>query len=214
MFRTAEELADLLQGTKETVDAAYDATCSKHGSEVANAAIMTFFRNSVLQYFTRDNNARSNMEELLYRDNEIYQILADYAISSYILNEMECDLSHDDLSSYVRDMNGELDYSGTRPIKVLALASTVNNYWALNILSVNKKLKSELLGCFIQERYVDDKRFDLDNTPSIRLVRFPDEYKPVFMSKTRLNDDVRNMNSDDMLDDYVPPTRRNSASTK
>lgn len=210
----SKELADLLQGIKETIDSAYDTTCSKHGDEVANAAIMTFFKNGVLQYFTRDNDARKNMEELSYRGNELYQVLADYAISSYILNEMKCDISQDELGAYARDFNGELDYSGRTPIKVLALASTVNNYWATNILSVNKKLKSELLVNFIQERYVADKRYDLDNTPSVRLVRFSDEKRPVFMSKAKLNNDVRNMNSDDVIDDYIPPTRRDISSTK
>lgn len=41
--RNPEELEDLLQGIKETIDNAYEVTKNKYGVETANAAIMNFF---------------------------------------------------------------------------------------------------------------------------------------------------------------------------
>lgn len=214
MDRTNEELADTLQGIKETIDKAYEVTQRKHGTEVANAAIYTFFKCDTLQYFTQDEDARKNMEELIYRPNEHYQVLADYAISSYILNGMECDISCEDLAKYANDRYEKLDYSGSTPVKILALASAQSNYWATNLLSINRKLKAELLNCFIQERYVLDRKEELDSVSRVKMVHFSDQERPIFMSKIRLNNDVRNMNSDEEFPEYIPPTRRETSVKK
>lgn len=209
---TTEELEDLLQGIKETVDNAYEVTKNKYGVNTANAAIMNFFYNYDLKHFTRDENARENMRELTYRYNEIFQILMDYAVSSYILNEMKCDIPYSKLYEYANDDEGVLDYSGKTAVKIVALASASNNYWTTNLITINKKLLSELITNFILERYVNNKKEELDRTKKAALVKFLDKDKYFLMSKVQLNNDIRNMNNDENLPEYIPPTRRNKFS--
>lgn len=211
--RTPEELEDLLQGIKETIDNAYEVTKNKYGVETANAAIMNFFYNEDLKHFTRDENARENMRELAARSNEIYQILIDYAISSYILNNMQCDIPYTELGEYANDKLGQLNYSGKTAVKIIALASACNNYWTANFFHLNKKLLTELITNFILERYINKKKEMLDNTEKVQLIKFLDKDKKTLMSKFKLNNDIRNMNRDENLPDYIPPTRRDNLSS-
>lgn len=231
MGKTSEELADLLKGTKETIDNAYDATKRKHGVENADTAMELFLKRDVLAYFTGDESTRDNMQELLDRPYEIYQVLFDYAMSSFILNDMNSvpyaeliDYSRDsnDRSSthsdefinYSLDSNMDFDYSGRKSVQIVALAAAFNPYWTVNLVAYNKKLRESLIDSFIQERYVEDRRDELDNAANIpKLVRFTDTDERIFMNKDRLNLAIEKMNEADDLGEYIPPTRR-SGTTK
>lgn len=153
------------------------------------------------------------MRELAARSNEIYQILIDYAISSYILNNMQCDIPYTELEEYANDKLGQLNYSGKTAVKIIALASACNNYWTANFFHLNKKLLTELITNFILERYINKKKEMLDNTEKAELIKFLDKDKKTLMSKFKLNNDIRNMNRDENLPDYIPPTRRDNLSS-
>lgn len=203
-------LEEKLKLIKKLVDEAYDTTKNKYNENWANTAITNCFLYSKSNNFTRDNNARTNINSLLNRPNEIYQILLEYAISSYLLNNMECDISSEELQAYATDFEGKLDYSGKKAIKIAAIATATNTYWTYNMLAVNKKLKLELVLNFVTERYIQNKRQELDSTNKVRLIKIntKDKQKQLLMSKTKLNIDVRNMNNDDDIEEYIPPTKK------
>lgn len=207
MIRTNEELADLFKGTKETIDNAYDATKRKHGIENADAAMMLFFKRDVVAYFTNDEGDRDNMQELLSRPYEIYQVLFDYAISSFILNDMS-NARYAELVNYAMDPNGTLNYSGKRAVQIVALGASFNPYWTANLIAYNQKLRESLIDSFVQERYVEDRRDELDNANMPRLVRFTDTDERFFMNKDKLNFATKKMNEINDLGEYIPPTRK------
>lgn len=209
--KSNEEFADLFNGVKEMVDNAYDATRRKHGVENADIALTTFFKSNIVSYFTSDDNARSNMEELLGRPFEFLQLLLDYSMSSFILNDMQCDITYGELINYATEYKDKLDYSDKIPVKVVALAAASNPYWAIELVCSNHQLEEGLIDNFIQERYVLERRDELDSTNQPRLIRFPDTEERFFMNKDRLNIAIQNMNQEKMLGEYIPPTRRNGA---
>jgi len=202
------ELEQKLQQIKDMIDDAYDVTKNKYTEADANHAIFNYFLNYKANGITRDNNARQNLKDFLYRPNEFYQILLDYAISSYISNNMNCDITYEELIKYLNDKDGSLDYSGTKPIKLVALATGINTYWAVNIISVNQKLKTELIINLITERYIQNKRQQLDVGKKVKIVKLPGYSKDVMISKNKLNNDVRNMNNDDEYEEYIVPSRK------
>ena len=202
-----QDLEKNLQLIKTLIDNAYDTTKNKYNEEWANNAIVECFQFYKANSFTRENNSRENIKSLLDRQNEIPQILLDYAISSFILNDMKCDITMSDLTAYVNDYEQKLDYSGTKAVKITAIAAAINTYWAYNLLAVNKKLKLELVFNFVVERYKQNKRNELDNSKKSKLIKLEGYEHPIMMSKFKLNNDVRNMNSDDEIEEYSPPTR-------
>lgn len=201
------ELADKLQSIKYMIDDAYETTRNKYTQTDANYAVISFFMNSRTNGFTRDNSSRENMKSLIYRPNEFYQILLDYAISSFMSNNIPVTITNDELVKYTSDPEGKLDYSGTKPIQVVALAAAMNTYWAINILSTNPTLKSELVVSMVTERYVNNKREQLDNSPKAKMIKVEGYKKIIMMSKSKLNNDIRNMNSDDEYEEYIVPRR-------
>lgn len=202
------QLEEKLQEIKDMIDNAYDTTKNKYTETDANYAMTNYFMNCKTENFTRDNSARENMKSLVYRPNEFIQILLDYAISSFLLNEMEADVTNDELNAYMNDRDGNLDYRGNRPIKIVAIATAMSPYWTVNMLSVNQKLKGELVLNFVTERYAKNKRQELDTSRKSKLIKVEGYKYPVMMSKTRLNNDIRNMNSDDEFEEYVVPHRK------
>lgn len=214
MGKSREELADLFKGVKETVDNAYDATMRKHGAENADAALLTFFRNDIVSYFTNDEGSRDNMRELLGRPLEVLQILVDYAMSSFILNDMQCDIPYGQLINYSGNYKGKLNYKGKMPVKVVALATAFSPDWAVDLLVCNPKLKEGLVANFIQERYVEDRRDELDSVIYPRLVRFIDTDERTFINKDKLNAAIQCMNEANMMSEYIPPTRRTGTTKK
>lgn len=207
MEKMYQELEQKLQAIKNMIDDAYDNTKNKYGEIHAKYAMSNYFMNCQTNNFTRDNQARENMKTLVYRPNEFLQILLDYAISSFISNDMEVNITNDDLTMYANDNAGLLDYSGTKPIQVVAIATAMNTYWAVNLISVNQKLKNELILNFITERYVKNKRQQLDTSKKAKLIKIEGYKRTIMMSKSKLNNDIRNMNSDDEYEEYIVPRR-------
>lgn len=202
------QLERKLQSIKDMIDDAYDTTKNKYTQEDATRAMANYFMNYQTNHFTRDNNARANMEGFLYRPNEFVQILLDYAISSFLLNEMETDITNDELTAYMNDLEGKLDYTGTKSIRVVAISTAINTYWTYTLLSVNKKLKNELILIFITERYIKNRKHELDSSRKSKLIKVEGYKRTVMMSKSKLNNDVRNMNSDDEYEEYIVPHRK------
>ena len=193
-----------LQFYKDMIDNAYDTTKNKYGSEFANRAMIEYFLGGRVNGFTRENKARANMIFFEERINENAQVLLDYAISSFMINEDTCDISNQDLTQYANDKEGKLNYDSKHITKVVAVATAVNVYWASNLISLNKKLREALLVNFITERYGLNKRNELDNSRKSKPIKLTDKKKIYMMSKYELNNCIRNMNADDEIEDYVP----------
>jgi len=202
------ELENKLQFYKDMLDSSYDTTKNKYNSEFANRAMLEYFLRYRVNGFTRDNKARANVIFLQERHNELTQILLDYAISSFMLNNETCDISDSDLNKYANDKDGVLNYYDSKYItKVVAVATAVNPYWASNLIAVNRNLREALLVNFITERYGLNKRNELDNSKKAKPIKLTDKDKIIMMSKYNLNRAIRNMNNDDGIEDYVPSGR-------
>lgn len=199
------ELEIKLQEIKDMIDNAYDTTKNKYGETHANHAVLSYFINYITNSFTRDNDARENMKSLLYRPNEFVQILLDYAISSYLSNNMTCDLTNEEINQYMNDKDGKLDYSGSKAVKIVAIVAGMNTFHAVNMLSLNPKLKSELILNFVTERYSQNKRQQLDSSRKSKIVKVEGYPHGVMISKNKLNNDIRNMNNDEELEEYIVP---------
>lgn len=200
-----ETLEQKLQEIKNMIDFSYDTTKNKYGMLNANHAMISFFVNYKIDGFTRDNHARENIKSLNYRPNEFIQILLDYAISSFLSNNMTPNISQEELNKYAKDTEGALDYSGNKAVQIVAIIAGMNTYYALNLLSVNKKLKNELVLNFVTERYVQNKREQLDTSRKSKTIEVEGYQEKVIISKYKLNNDIRNMNNDDEYEEYIIP---------
>ena len=212
-FFTEDEALAKLQNYKDMIDNAYDTTKNKYGEEHAKMAILNYFTNSYYENFTSGNNARSNMQKFMSRPYETLQIILDYAISSFIANNMVCNLSQTDLYAYANDKDYTLNYEPKHITKIVAIATAFNPYWTYNLLSCNHKVIEALLENFVTERYILNEREKLDNCKPTKIIKFTDyPNKPIFMSKARLARDIDNMNRDDEIsedtNEYIYDTMR------
>lgn len=183
-----------LQKSKNMMDDAYELTLSKYGSKLANESMLDFYMNEGLNGITRDNNSRDNMFNILQVPYRVEQILLEYAISSFILNGMECDISNKDLTDYAKDSEGKLNYDNAHITKVVAVGCAVNPSWAYILITCNLKIKKSLLVSFLIERYGLNKKKELDNCPKAKFIKLTDKpSKPLLMSKDRLNNEIRLM---------------------
>ncbi len=210
MFYTDTELKEIFKDNKEIFDKAYEHTKERHNDYQANFAMAQFLVNYETQYITNSDNdkSRDHMKKFLYHGSEIEQFLIDYAISSYIFNDLSCPFSLDELHAYSSDPEEKLKYDKDSVIAVVAGISAENNYYLVNILSVNHTLKESLVKYLIEERYIQNRRNELDNTKNTKSILLTDGRK-FTLSKSKLNKDIDNMIRDDErtyykddLDDY------------
>lgn len=210
IYYNDEELAELLKRTKKFLDRAYsDTKISRYGKEQADRAMFEFFTKCDFGSFTNEQT-RQKFEAFTYHGNEIYQVLLDFAISSYIADKKK-GISHrisslDEVNAYHDPNNQNLNYEPKHVIEVVALLTAQNSYYALNVLGYNEKLRQVLVENFVKERYGSfERRQELDNTPNSTLVHL-DSGKTLIMSKTKLNKDINNMiNDDDYGTGYFNP---------
>ena len=206
-----EEQMELeLKEKKELLDKSYDITKKKYGMSNANRAIILLFLSYKLTGFTRDENARKNIENLYNDGYDLFQIMLDYAVSSYIMNKMQCDISIKDLNKYSYDYDEKLDYGDVNSTKIVALAAAQNTAHAYNLLLVNKRLRESLLYNFINERYIQNKKDALDNSRKATLVTFKDKdkNKQFIMSKFAINRDFYIMKQEEQENDEVFKTTK------
>jgi len=196
-FDNEEENLELtLNENKFMLDNAYYTTLKKYNTNQANGAMIDFLLNNSYKFFTNDNNARENMRKLLSHYYEIEQILMDFAISSYLSNNMDNNISEKDIIAYANDKNAKLNYDPIFITKMIALASSLNPYWTVNLLACNQNVKKALVQNFINERYILDKKDKLDNSIRLKIIKLKDG-KRVTISKYRLNRHIKNMIHDE-----------------
>lgn len=196
MKKSNEDVANDLIVNKKAIDHAYRVTKEKYNYLTANEAIRRYFLEYRIKGFTRDQDARKKMDELQYKPYSLIHILLDYAISSFLLNNMESDISEQDLYAYARDTEGSLDYTPEVIVKVFAIGVAVSPYWAYNLLCCNPQLKEALVKSFLEERFIKGLGDSLDETKA-KLIKLIGTETPILMSKSSLNNDIRNMINDD-----------------
>ena len=200
-FHTEEELAECLKSTKKFIDRTHtEIKLSRYGKEQADRALLEFFSNYDIGNFP-NTETRQNFEELTYHGNEIFQILSDFAISSYISDKQKGIPHHitslDEVNAYHDPDNQNLNYDPQHVKEVVALLVAESSYFALNVLGYNKRLRRVLAESFVSERYGSlERRQELDNTPNTSTVKLASG-EILTMSKTRLNRDIDNMIRDD-----------------
>ena len=204
-----EEQMELeLKEKKELLDKSYEITKNKYGMSNANRGIILLFLSYKLTGFTRDDDARKNVEKLYNEGYDLYQIMIDYAVSSYIMNKMKCDISIKDINKYANDFDGKLEYDDVESTKIVALAAAQNTSYAYGLLLSNKRLRESLLYNFINERYIQNKKEDLDNSRKATLVKFKDKDKQFIMSKFAINRDFYIMKQEEQENDEVFKTTK------
>ena len=201
IYYNNEELAELLKRTKKFLDRAYlDTKISRYGKEQADRAMLEFFTKFDFGSFTNEQT-RQKFEAFKYHSNEIYQVLLDFAISSYIADKKK-GISHrisslDEVNAYHDPNNQNLNYEPKHVIEVVAVLTAQNSYYALNVLGYNEKLRKVLVEKFVKERYGSfERRQELDNTPNSTFVHL-DSGGTLIMSKTILNRQINNMINDE-----------------
>lgn len=186
-----------LQENKRIIEEAYLVTKNKYDKESASNALMKFFMDGFVKGFTRDMGVRDKMTELQYKPYALDHVLFDYAISSFLLNDMKCNIGEQDLYAYIRDNIENLDYSKEKAVSIFAIAISMSLYWAYNLLCCNVKLKKSLVESFIEERFINDLGVQLDQTKRLKYIKLVGEERPLLMSKDSLNNDIRNMINDE-----------------
>lgn len=201
-----KELEDRIQKIKNYLDKAYYDTKEIHGKANADNAIKCFFQNFDPGYFTGKENKRI-FRALSNHQNEIYQILLDYAISVYI-NEETSGINHEitleDLRKY-RDINNkELNYDGKHITEIIAIGTAWSPYYVIDLLENNPKLKEAIIKSFIKGRYTDQEQKKLLDGTNRAGITIQKDGKIMEMSKYYLNRCIENMNNDIGLEPFNP----------
>lgn len=196
MYYSAEELKQIFKENKNIFDEVYLINKARYGEEQANVGMYEYFVNHRTDFITRNNHARDNMKKFQYHSAEIEQFLIEYAMSSYISNNIECNLSYSDIRAYTDTENSNLKYDPQSIISLVAIGAAYNTYWMSNVLSCNDKVKRVLVESLINERYIENKKDKLDNSPRAKLVQLKDG-KKIMISIGKLNSDIDNMIRDE-----------------
>ena len=181
---------------KKRIDEAFEITKLKYGESHASIALYDCFVNYIMNGITRTNNARSNMIKFEYHSSEIDQFLIEYAMASFISNNIDSDFSLSDIRKYVDTGDETLKYDKASIIALVAIGGAWNSYWMTDLLSCNQKVKAKLVEYLIEERYINNKKNILDNCRRSKMVKLKDG-KEVHISINRLNRNVDNMIRDD-----------------
>lgn len=196
MFYNEDELKVIFDRNKHRIDEAFEITKLKYGEDHAATAIYNCFVNYEMNGITRTNNARQNMIKFNYHPYEITQFLIEYAMASFISNNITSDFSLKDIRNYVDTNNETLKYDRESIIAVVAIGAAWSPYWMTNLLSCNQKIKAKLVECLIEERYIDNRKTTLDNCQRTKIVKLNDS-KNIYISINKLNRSVDNMIRDD-----------------
>ena len=196
MFYNYDELREIFRSNKRIIDSAYESTKEKYDDNQATTAMYEYFMNFTSKYFTRSNNARHNMEVFNYHSYELEQFLLEYAMRSYVLNNIECPYSLDEIREYANDKKYRFNYDKKSIISVVAVGSAWSPYWMVNLLSINKKVKEVLITSLIKERYIDNLKDALDNAKSTKAIRLKDSKRALILSIDTLNRNIDNMIND------------------
>lgn len=196
MYNNSEYLAEIFKENKKIFDEVYLINKNRYGKEHANVAMYEYFINHRTDFITRTNKARENMEKFQYHGPEIEQFLIEYAMTSYILNDIKCPFSYAELRAYTDIQNENLKYDQDSIISLVALGAAYNTYWMSNLLACNEKVKRVLVESLINERYIGNKKKELDSCKRSKIVKLTDG-KTLTISLNKLNTDIDNMIRDD-----------------
>ena len=194
-FYDVDDLNEIFAENKERFDKIYDITKGKYDDTQANRAMFEFLNNYRTDFITHTDGARSIANKFMYHGPEIEQFLMSYAMESYILNGYKPDLTSADIDAYTNEQK-DLKYDPETIISVVALGTAWNAYWFSNVLACNKRLKQVLIQSLIKERYVENRREELDNSQKISLATLKDGRK-LTVSVANLNRNIDNMIHDD-----------------
>ena len=199
MFYNSDELKQIFNDDKRIFDNAYLMTKINHGEKNAAIAMNMYLFNYNTQGITKHgvagNNPRKELKKMLYHGEEIEWFLMEYAMRSYILNEMTCPFTINEIMAYTNIDNKSLKYDRESIIPLVAVGAAHSPYWMVNLLACNKKVKRELVENLVSERYTEKKKNDLDNCKNIKIEKLKDG-KEITISISGLNRCIDNMISD------------------
>ena len=196
MILPSEELSKRFDANRKLIDKAYEDTLIKYGTMQASSAMYHYFRNYDCSYITNSNGSRAKLKHFVNCYYQNQQILFDYAISSFILNEMKDDISIEEINMYVQDEEGKLNYDPANVTKVVALSIAAwGPYWASQLIACNEKFKAAIVESFINERYINNRANDLDACKGGKLVNLGSGKR--MLSHSNLNNDMLNMMNQD-----------------
>ncbi len=194
------ELEKNLEKDKNMLDNAFETTKSKHGEEFAKKGLINYFVYSKISGISRDNNARENMTFLTKNNPYILsQILLDFAISSFMINSMKPDITEKEVLAYFNDKDELLKYDNETVTKVAALACTLYPDQSLLLINNNYSMYKSLVETFINERYINNKKNELDNSLRTKFIYLKNSNRPMPISKDRLNYATKRMTQNALM---------------
>lgn len=209
-----QELEERLIIIKKVFDNAYRHTQYKYGKLHADTAVRDFFLRSDVMWFTGKEN-REMLKELLNHPNEIYQLLFDYAISKYILDEtngIKHDVTLDEVKKYTNVKDSSLNYNENHITSVVAIGTAWSPHWTTNLIACNPQVMQALVNDFVKGRYNGQKK-QLDCSKKTKRIKQPNG-RTIIMSKYALNRTIASMNDDDMIEPFNPETITQGAEQK
>lgn len=209
-----QELEERLIIIKKVFDNAYRHTQYKYGKLHADTAVRDFFLRSDVMWFTGKEN-REMLKELLNHPNEIYQLLFDYAISKYILDEtngIKHDVTLDEVKKYINVKDSSLNYNENHITSVVAIGTAWSPHWTTNLIACNPQVMQALVNDFVKGRYNGQKK-QLDCSKKTKWIKQPNG-RTIIMSKYALNRTIASMNDDDMIEPFNPEVIKQGAEPK
>ena len=204
MILPSNELEKVFNANKKLIDKAYEDTNNKYGIDQATGALYHYFIDFDCSYITNSHGSRTNLKKFVNCYYQNQQILFDYAISSFMINEMKDNLTLEEINMYARDDDGKLNYNPQLITKVVALSLAAwGPYWANHLIACNERAKHALVKGFIAERYVHGKARELDNSRKAMLVNLNGNRK--MLSISALNNDIMNMINQDENEKLFDP---------
>ncbi len=115
-------------------------------------------------YISKNKNARK--KAMLLQTDDLAQILIKYCLQSFGLKNKKFTITEEDFL-IDRKRIARLDLGTSEMVEAVAFASLGDFYVAYDFLYSNHKLLLKVVDSLIEERYINDKREELDNFDGI-----------------------------------------------
>ena len=135
-------------------------------------------------YISKDKNARK--KAMLLQEDDLAQILIKYCMQSFGLKDKNFTITEEDFL-IDRKRIDRLELSTSEMIEAVAYAATGDVYVAYDFLYSNHELLLKVVESFLEERYINEKKEDLDSFDGIILNKNMDKETKFLYYKTYIH---------------------------
>ena len=175
---------ELIENHVQDIDDIFYATKESQGyiNAISSIKYVLFNDDSVFKdrvpdsnkyiYISKKNNARK--KAMLLQDDDLAQILVKYCLQSFGLKNKAFTITEEDFL-IDRKRVERLDLGTSEMVEAVAYAALGDVYVAYDFLYSNHKLLLKVVDSFIEERYINEKKEELDNFDGIILTKNMDK---------------------------------------